>query len=501
MAPPNNFRLRLTNLNINISATVSVTSTGDEYIETEASRPAPAQQTSGPHRYTILAPHTDASKVNIGMASPHIPDTGITGQTTSHIHWHTVGNPDGRTSMLLLGGSTNRGFAGFDGNVLGRAEGYAMVTQGKGWHDVKQKSGFISREGDLMIHAAAAGKRAVLQAPQGTVDIVAGQQAQIVSKGMIAISAQSAADTSESPQYDNPWVGKAGQTKVPADNKTALDAVAFAFSLLDLATKAPKMIKAPTSGWNKWEVESRAQDIAKLIADGYKAIDSAKSLAEDFGWVEGSPPGASVKIGAEKKISMVAGAKISAYGAEGISFTSARFASLGAGLSTSVKGVLWAGVTSMWTSIKGYRKVGVEAQFGKASLGGKQGVSIESSDGTTKAKGKTGVEVTSDAHAAVAGGTMFYGGAGTGAGFGFLAKTSEARFGKITSDANKLTSPSFDKEKSFWVNEREAVMRYGGAIIQCKDGAVNVKSGNGAAELKIEQGGKVSWSATLIELG
>src|SRR4051794_26489547 len=58
-------------------------------IETD-NTPAPGQPTTDPHRITLVVPTPDETVFSLGMGAPtRIKDTGITGRTKTHVHFHT----------------------------------------------------------------------------------------------------------------------------------------------------------------------------------------------------------------------------------------------------------------------------------------------------------------------------------------------------------------------------------------------------------------------------
>src|SRR5262245_16013822 len=99
----------------------------------KSNRPDVATPTGGPHRLTFIVPSPDKTKVNFGQKCPtHIDDVGITGQTDTHVHWHTqVAKP---TLVTLGGPATSVGITSTDANLAKRIEGYGMFTDGQAWH-------------------------------------------------------------------------------------------------------------------------------------------------------------------------------------------------------------------------------------------------------------------------------------------------------------------------------------------------------------------------------
>src|SRR6185437_540084 len=75
-----------------------------DFVDSEKDNTPPiANPTEGPHRMTFVVPHDDESVVNVGKADPghnRINETGITGKTKSHVHWHTTEEPE---TIISLG--------------------------------------------------------------------------------------------------------------------------------------------------------------------------------------------------------------------------------------------------------------------------------------------------------------------------------------------------------------------------------------------------------------
>src|SRR5690606_3799563 len=102
----------------------------DPFVETvddDARRPPIAVTTSGPHRYTVLVPNQGENSIlSLGQAdpagSPRINDTGLTGASKTHVHFHATEAPN--TTMIALGGPTTHGWAGYKGNQLGQNAGF-----------------------------------------------------------------------------------------------------------------------------------------------------------------------------------------------------------------------------------------------------------------------------------------------------------------------------------------------------------------------------------------
>ena len=80
----------------------------DPFVETvdgDATRPPTAQVTDGPHRYTIVVPNQgENSWLNLGQADPNrINDTGLTGQSKTHLHLHKFEAPQTMGSEVSCG--------------------------------------------------------------------------------------------------------------------------------------------------------------------------------------------------------------------------------------------------------------------------------------------------------------------------------------------------------------------------------------------------------------
>lgn len=357
---------------VDIDATVNVfVDPSSDFVESNVSRPAVAARTSGPHRYTIVAPHTDAAVLNIGQACPtRINDTGITGRTRSHIHWHVT---DVSKTMLCLGGGTREGFVGHAANNLESNAGFMAVTEGYGWLEANQHQYLISRVGDATLRTAGAGKRVRLQADQGEIDLVAMNQVYVSSPG-VSISAPGEVTPNTEVNYQGSWTGALPKAHSGGFTKWLVGVLGAMAAAHDLGKKAIKTVKTVKDG--KWKHTDYAwKDVAKWAVDFTKfaAFQAPSALSL---WGSSDPKGGAVKIAADDHASILAGQKTSIFGGLAYSAGGGIWATVAAGISASVKGRVFAGLGGMYSSVKGYRQVEIGSDYGKAVLSAKKEVSI-----------------------------------------------------------------------------------------------------------------------------
>src|SRR5262249_17049953 len=125
--------------------------------------------THDPHRITFVVPTPDDTVLSLGHGvednPKRIKDTGITGRTNTHIHFHTK-TPQ---TMLLLGGKTEEGWAGFEGNLLEEASGHMLRTDAHSWSESKGQMVVLSSENDVIVRTPRAGKKVLVEADEGEV--------------------------------------------------------------------------------------------------------------------------------------------------------------------------------------------------------------------------------------------------------------------------------------------------------------------------------------------
>ncbi|MCC6552125.1 MAG: hypothetical protein IT372_03760 [Polyangiaceae bacterium] len=458
-------------------------------------RPEVAKPTGDPDRYTIFVP-SEKTTFSLGQKCPtRIHDVGITGRTDNHIHWHVQTN--NKTLVSLGSGATEVSIASHDATVPQQSTGYAMVTDQHAWHDSMLQHFIVSRSEDVVIRAAASGpKTALLQSDHGNVGVAAGQVLSMGSQGNVKIVADPGV-TLDQPVYSTAVPGKLTESFNIKTEKNALaisDMITSAYSLIGGIIK----VNGKDPPWKKPEWKPTTNmDVIKVLVDFGKL---ASSVARYFHSSDKDTKGKVDILGANYA-SMGAGIASSIYGRLSASVSSDVSASLLGG-TAGVKGLLWA---SLWsaagTSVKAGTDVSVEGEFGKASLKGRKDVSIASTVAGVKIQGEKDTQISAKSgRTYVYGKTGVYCSVGGGAGYGFKVKPSTIEIAKITSSANKFDSTSLDKEKMVKIDDKVISLQHGSSHIKIQPRNIKFQS-KGDCWVQVDNMGKMTTKASKILLG
>jgi hypothetical protein len=307
-----------------------------------------------------------------------------------------------------------------------------MITAERAWHESSGQHYLFSHEGDISMRTMGGGKRAVVQADHGFVDLNGGEEVN-VSGGGVAIGAASNIHM-EDVAYDGHFGGKAPSSAMAKSTKMVMDMISAVFSAHDLGLKAYKTAKKYKAG-ELAANEYLYVDVVKWIGDAVKFGISVNKIKKVVAKAP-SPPGC-VKLGAEKDIGGVAGGDVSFTGVTGASMASAVSASVAATLMATLKGTLFAGVGGVFTSIKAQKKLEVASTWGDVVFSAKKNVEF-----TAEEEFVAGAE--NDAQ--VTGKTQLLFGAGKRAwigaepGWGALFDESGVAFGKAKGAADMKTA-------------------------------------------------------------
>lgn len=453
-------RAGITQINVDDLATALVPLT-DPNIETAAhggaSRPAAANPTSGPHRYTIVVPNAggngENSIVNIGQAAANrINDTGITGKTKSHIHWHTT--EAATMTLVSLGIHTNEGFAGLNGtNWQAVNTGFMMTTNADSFLDAEKQMYVVSRADNVVVRAQTGVVRILADEGGGKANVEVMATNDVMLGGnhnvyMIADPAGVITPPTPKEKITDGWpaatIGK-GVKEV----MTLLDLAGTAQGLFStIGTQNEISNENFKSGWIN-DPNSTAKfwvDIAKFISTvgryiGGGAAGQVKIYADTFAGMSGSIAG-------------------SLYGGLSASVTSPVSASLLGG-TASVKGLAWTSVwAGMGASLKTlWGKADLKSEYGKAQVSSKKDVAIASKAATATLKGKTSVAVSSDGPAAIHGKTKVVALGGPGDGHGMVADSVGMHVGKFAK-ANEWDDPAPKKEHSLSITGEKLELKF-----------------------------------------
>jgi len=436
-----------------------------QIIEPKAGRPAVAAPTAGPHRWTMHVPHNDGATLNVGTAVPDsrfINDTGIVGTTTSHIHFHT--RADANKTMVALGGGTKHGWPSHGSNVLEANVGYTMVTENRAWMDAKDHVQILSRTKDTALRAFAAGKRVVVQADQGDVNVIAKHKS-IVCAPEAALVAPAEVNP-QNALYGADWNPSPEATRAKAW-KTAVDSASLVQAAYDLGMKVKKTVKKYKDGKLKLD-EENVTDAAKWLLDGYKATTSLMKLIDP----PHNPGTASVSADADVKIA--GGGSVSIYGKSSFSASSAIFSSMGAVVSASMKSAAFCGVTGTWMSVKGYRKVEVGSDWGKVVVKGKADVELTSEEANAKLSGKVLAQAVSDGKVYLAGKGRTVLSGGDGSQSGVVATQDALTVGMLTK-GDEVDGASLDGNDGILMTRNSHMkLGWGNSTIKMEPGQVEL---------------------------
>lgn len=463
-------RSGITQINVDELAAALVPLT-DPNIETQAhgsaSRPAAASPTSGPHRYTIVVPNAggngENSIVNIGQAAlSRINDTGITGKTKSHVHWHTT--EAATMTLVSLGIHTNEGFAGLDGtNWQAVNTGFMMTTNADSFLDAEGQMYVVSRSNNVVVRAQSGVVRVLADGGTGNVEVMGKNDVMLGGKHNVYLIADPAAViTPPTPKekITDGWpaasIGKG---------------VKEVMTLLDLAGTAQGL-------WSTIGTQNTISD------DNFKSgwindpnstakfwVDIAKFISTIGRYAAGSAAG-QVKIYADTFAGMSGSVAGSLYGGLSASVTSPVSASLLGG-TASVKGLAWTSVwAGMGASLKTlWGKADLKSEFGKAQVSSKQDVAIASKEGGATVKGKKNVSVSSDGPAAIHGKTTLTALGGPGNGHGIFSNESHIHVGKFTK-ADDYASPAPEKSQSMTVTSDKLELTFKSGSVAVDDNQV-----------------------------
>lgn len=467
----------------------------DPFVDTvdgQAHRPATAHTTAGPHRYTILVPNQGENSIlSLGQAdpagAPRLNDTGLTGASKTHVHFHTTEGPN--TTMIALGGPTRHGWAGYKGNQLASNAGFMMVTQNNAWLDAENQFYVVSRTKDVVVRSAL--KKVKIQADTENVEIGAKTDVTIGANNGVTIIADASAtlnDAGYTAAFDASFWQIAG-TKAYNAAVTAGDVATAAFGLFGGIKGAVKKGDNGKTGWANtptWEKPALIMDAANFVSGITQYIHQLTN------------PSGSATLAGSKYAGMNAGIGAAVYGNVTAGIASAVSTNvLGgtAGLKALTYGGVWAGLVLGLTSLK---KAALRAEGDELTLFGKKDVNLTSEIGKVTVTGDKDVQMNSNAGAAfVHGKTAVYAGAGGGAGYGLSASGSELKLGKMSA-ADKPSAPSPVQDEGLWLNDNGFLVQFKGTKVRVQDAEFKV---NGVPKIKLNADSEVSVKAGKILLG
>ena len=337
--------------------------------------------TGGPNRLTDHVP-TETTRLSLGERSATWnTDVGIVGYTDSHVHFETKAND--RTVVSLGGPASTSGTAGYGGAGTGptcppdpnvpmpplNTHGYSMVTEVNAWHDTKEQHYFLSQTGDMSLRAIGAGKRAVIQADEGAVNVMGGIGVN-VSGGGVSIGAAEELEL-EDVRYAGEWAGHRPHSTAAKAGNIGAAVAAAAVAVHDVVVaKARTRYKSGEFA----AAEQSFLDKHKRATAGVSLVFAAKKVF-DLCRAEEAPPKC-IKIDAEEKVGMVSGNDLGMFGLISASLGSAGWTTVSSLLSTGLKAMGLAGVGGGFVAVKGFRKAEIGSDYGDTFVGAKKEIHV-----------------------------------------------------------------------------------------------------------------------------
>jgi uncharacterized protein (DUF2345 family) len=420
---------------LNLPGSSFVTDPGlSAVVEVDYESVALHQSTTDPNRVTIHVP-TEHTVLSLGAASgPWKTDIGITGYTDNHIHFETKVND--KTLVSLGGPATTAAIESHDENVPTKSEGYSMVTAMSAWHESNGQHYLLSRTQDISMLTLGANKRAVVQADAGYVDVNGGQEVNL-SGGGVAIGAAEKFPI-EDVLYDKNFKGDSPTSVSATVASAGMDTISAVVAAHDLGLAAVKTAKSQKAG----TLAKNEFFWADVASWALSAVSFGISLAKlkDTYTSAPSPPGC-VKLSAQQHTVGVAGKGASFSGLRGASLASAGVASVSAGMMASMKGTVFAGVSSVFTTLRGQKKLEVSSTYGDIAISAKKNVELTSNDAFIAAS-EDDAQVTGKKHLLFGAGKHAFIGAEPG--WGAVFNDEGIAFGKASGLSN-LKSAKVEK--------------------------------------------------------
>jgi hypothetical protein len=451
--------------------------------------------TGGPNRYTLHVPY-DSTTMSLGKESPtRINDRGFTVRTDEHMHLHVR---NGTKTIVSLGSKAQESdVANFHGDDLVKtaSTGYAMVTAGNAWHESTGFHTVMSSTKDAAFLAQGGGRRAVLQATGGIVDINAGQHIAMGASGVSICAAPGL--TYVNPAYGGDWAGATGQSSVAWHARIGAGLADAGFAVLDYVLAFKKNFVKGDDGKRGWKTdEAHVMDAVKWGVDAAKLYVSLGKLKKLYDEDPSRPPSSGgFKVAASGDASIGAAGHASVYGQLTAGLTAGLAASLSSTLTTSVKALVFAGLGGGYTSVKGYRQVKVGSDFGKVSISSDTDTSVAAKGKVTISAQAAG-QLNSDTVMAIDGKTklVFMGGS-----YGGIATDSDFSLGKFSSKES-YAGAAIDSQSVLKFTDSEISAHKGAAGYALRDNKVTLFSNGKAGELLID-GSQIKVDGARICLG
>jgi hypothetical protein len=426
-------------------------------VEVDVHPVSTAEPTSGPNRWTLNVP-TENSVVSLGAASGRwTTDKGITIYTDSHIHFEVK---TGAETTVSLGTSAKTSKTESDDeDVLRGSDGYAMVTNKNAYHDAQKQHYLLSCTDDITVRTSGEAKRAVVQADKGTLDLN-GKVEVNVAGGGVSIGAAPEIEIPDV-KYGGVWKGETPHS-LKAKRAGVFNGVVNALGTVhNLATSFPKVYGELKPGTLKAIAHGFA-DASEWLLDAGEFVNTGIEIKELLSKekVEGS-----IRVSADDDLGVSAGGQASFFGVKGASLMSSVWTSVSGLVTASLKGGLFAGVSAMYTSVKGYQKVELAADTDSVVFEAKKNISLNA-EGSLIAVGKEEAQIVGEHEAYFTGDKRAWIGTPAGLGWGlqFDAAAGRLRLGQATNPRSMIKA-GVAAERSIKLDKEGFALQRGGATM------------------------------------
>jgi hypothetical protein len=194
--------------------------------------------------------------------------------------------------------------------------------------------------------------------------------------------------------------------------------------------------------WGEW-----AADLGEFVLSSleiHELFSEEEAVAGSIK-VEGS-----IKMDAQKDFGVSAGGSVGFFGIQAATLTSAVWTSVSAVVAASLKGTLFAGVASAYTSLKGYRKIELGSDHGEIAFNAKRDVQT-STEASAIAAGKTLAQVSGEKNAYFNGGQVVWVGTTADVRWGLHLSTKGLMIGKANA-AGTMASASINTTRGILID-------------------------------------------------
>ncbi|MEM9694789.1 MAG: hypothetical protein AAGA56_19735 [Myxococcota bacterium] len=439
--------------------------------------PAAAEPTAGPHRYTISVPHNDATVFSLGQASgTHNTDTGILARTNSLIALETIDEPN-QTVVTLGGAMATASLSGHDDAVFGGSHGYSMVTNYNAWNQSKKQFYVISTEGEIAVRTLA--KDVVIQADEKSIHLAAKKYVNSVAKKLqlIADASFSLAQSGYDEDFGYEWPGLMAKS-----GALYTEIVALLSAGIDVIIETVGAIKPNRASTTSHTPEAAPPGVKRmaLAHQGFAAARIAGTAAQ-LGLSSNIPV---LKGMSDGDIHMKAASSFVGYGGGTSTLLSTAFSTVVAPVAT-LEGLLFTGVAGKKTAVMGLLGAEVTSPFGNLFLEGHKSVDIFS-HGDIKVQGEHGDLILRGHHlAGLHSGDHVRIAAGNDAGMGIHLSPDEARFGKVASGGDNLSSVNPDHSLGMKIGNNKVEIKNQDTLFTVHSGMITMSGGRSNTGLAV----------------